>query len=51
MDFDNILNGFNNIAPPELNRLAIQSFYYDIAPTEQMKNAKKLPVGQLHNRN
>ncbi len=26
---------FNNIAPTELNKSVIQSFYYHIAPTEQ----------------
>ncbi|MEX1002246.1 MAG: hypothetical protein WDZ35_09050 [Crocinitomicaceae bacterium] len=29
------LNGLNNIAPTELNKSIIQSFNYDIAPTEQ----------------
>ena len=27
---------FNNIAPTELNKSAIQSFYYHIAPTEHI---------------
>ena len=28
------LNGMINVAPTELNKSAIQSFYYHIAPTE-----------------
>jgi hypothetical protein len=29
------LNGLNNIAPKELNKLIVYQVYYDIAPTEQ----------------
>ena len=30
------LNGMINVAPTDLNKSVIQSFYYHIAPTEQI---------------
>jgi len=29
--------GLNNVAPTELDKTNVKLFYYDIAPTEQMK--------------
>jgi hypothetical protein len=40
------LNGLNNIAPTELNKSIIQSFYYDFAPTEQKLDLEN-PIDQL----
>jgi len=45
MGNNDILIGLNNIAPMELKKLVNQSFYYDIAPMEQMKSDKLSPSG------
>jgi len=43
MGNNDILIGLNNIAPMKLKKLVNQSFYYDVAPTEQMKRDNLSP--------
>jgi len=46
------LNGLNNIAPTELNKKHIKSFYYYFAPTElTIKNEENVSAPEGRNRN